>query len=87
MTATFIKSLGLNAFSISSGPHAVDVHNGRIIRIRPLHLDSQYTPEQIAPWKVERNGKTFQPLLKSLPAPFQLAYKNRVYSPTGLNIP
>ena len=87
MTATFIKSLGLNAFSISSGPHAVDVQNGRIIRIRPLHLDSQYTPEQIAPWKVERNGKTFQPLLKSLPAPFQLAYKNRVYSPNRIKYP
>jgi molybdopterin guanine dinucleotide-containing S/N-oxide reductase-like protein len=84
---TFVKSLGLNAFSISSGPHAVDVKNGRILRIRPLHLDSRYTLEQIAPWKVERNGKTFQPLLKTLPAPFQLAYKKRVYSPNRIKYP
>ncbi len=84
---TFIKALGLGAFAIASCPSAVDVKNGKIVRIRPLHYDSKYTREEIGPWKIERNGKTFEPILKSQPAPYMLAYKKRTYSPNRIRYP
>ena len=72
---TFIKALGLGAFAVASCPSAVDVKNGKIVRIRPLHYDSKYTEEEIAPWEIKRNGKTFKPLLKSQPAPYMLVIR------------
>ena len=45
------------------------------------------TWEKINPWKVVRNGKTFGPSRKSLPGPFSLAYKKRVYSPNRIKYP
>jgi trimethylamine-N-oxide reductase (cytochrome c) len=38
-------------------------------------------------WKIEKNGKTFKPVMKSLPSPFSLAYKKRVYSPNRIKYP
>ncbi|MBP1706628.1 MAG: molybdopterin oxidoreductase [Chloroflexi bacterium] len=84
---TFIKALGLGAFAIASCPSAVDVKNGKIVRIRPLHYDSRYNPEEFGTWKIERNGRTFEPLLKSQPAPYMLAYKKRTYSPNRILYP
>lgn len=84
---TFIKALGLASFAVASCPSAVDVKNGKIVRIRPLHYDSRYTEKEIAPWKIERNGKTFKPLMKSQPAPYMLAYKKRTYSPNRIKYP
>ena len=66
---TLLKALGLCAFTHGSSPSAVDVKDGRIIRIRPLHYDLKYTKEEIGPWKVERNGNTFKPTMKSAVAP------------------
>ena len=80
---TVIKSLALGGLLGGGAPSAVDVKNGRIVRIRPLHYDWKYPKEQFNPWKFERNGKTLKPLMKSLPSPFSLAYKKRAYSPTG----
>ena len=39
--------------SIASGgtggePTAVDSKDGKIVRIRPLHIDEKYTPEELA---------------------------------------
>jgi molybdopterin guanine dinucleotide-containing S/N-oxide reductase-like protein len=84
---TFIKALGLGAFAIASCPSAVDVKDGKIVRIRPLHYDSKYTREEIGTWQVKRNGKTFTPILKSQPAPYMLAYKKRTYSPNRIKYP
>ena len=36
---------------------------------------------------MEKNGKTLEPLYKSVPAPWSLAYKKRTYSPTGSSTP
>lgn len=55
---TYIKALGLASFAVASCPSAVDVKNGKILRIRPLHYDSKYTEKEISLWKIERNGKT-----------------------------
>jgi molybdopterin guanine dinucleotide-containing S/N-oxide reductase-like protein len=84
---TFIKALGLCSFANDSMPSAVDVKNGKIVRIRPLHYDWKYTREQIAPWHVERNGKAIEPDMKALNAPYMLAYKKRVYSPNRIKYP
>ena len=67
---TVYKSLGLMGLMGGGGPCAVDVKNGKIVRVRPLHYDSKYSAKKIAPFKYERNGKTFVPSLKSLPYSF-----------------
>jgi molybdopterin guanine dinucleotide-containing S/N-oxide reductase-like protein len=84
---TFVKALGLCSFAIGSCPSAVDTKSGKIVRIRPLGYDSKYTKEEIDPWKVTKNGKTFEPLMKSMPSPYMLAYKKRAYSPNRIKYP
>ena len=56
---TVIKSLGLSGGIYGAVPCAVDVKDGKVVRIRPLHFDSKYDPATLNPWKIEKNGKTF----------------------------
>jgi molybdopterin guanine dinucleotide-containing S/N-oxide reductase-like protein len=84
---TVLKSLALGGLLGGGGECAVDIKNGKIIRIRPLHYDWKYSREEMNPWKFERNGKTLEPNFKSLPSPFSLAYKKRVYSPNRIKYP
>jgi trimethylamine-N-oxide reductase (cytochrome c) len=65
----------------------VDVKDGKIVRIRPLHYDWKYDRKNLNPWKFQRNGKTLEPNWKSLPGPYSLAYKKRVYSPNRIMYP
>ena len=44
---TVIKGLGLSAASVHGSASCVDVKDGKIIRIRPLHYDWKYTKEEI----------------------------------------
>ena len=66
---------------------AVDVKDGKIIRIRPLHYDSKYKPEEFRPWKLEARGKVFDPGMKSMLTPFGIGYKKRIYSPNRILYP
>ena len=84
---TVIKALALGGLLGGGGECAVDVNNGRIIRIRPFHYDWKYDKKHLNPWKIKRNGKTLEPLMKSLPAPFSLSYKKRAYSPNRIKYP
>ncbi len=84
---TVIKTLSLGAGYTGGSPSAVDVQDGRILRIRPLHYDWRYKKEDFNPWSLKRDGKTLEPLLKSLPAPYYFAYKKRVYSPNRIKYP
>jgi molybdopterin guanine dinucleotide-containing S/N-oxide reductase-like protein len=84
---TVLKSLGQASFALNSDPSAVDVKDGKIIRIRPLHYDDQYTREEINPWKIEKDGKVIEPPLKAMIAPYMIAYKKRVYSPNRIKYP
>jgi molybdopterin guanine dinucleotide-containing S/N-oxide reductase-like protein len=84
---TVIKALALGAHWAGGGPCAVDVKDGKVVRIRPLRYDWKYPKEGIKTWKFERNGKILEPLMKSLPAPFSLAYRKRVYSPNRIKYP
>jgi trimethylamine-N-oxide reductase (cytochrome c) len=73
-------SLGANTVS-------VDVKDGRIARIRPLHYDTVYTEEELNAWKIEAKGKVFEPGMKTLPSPFCIAYKHRAYSANRIPYP
>ncbi len=84
---TLIKGTGFSSFSIGSHVAAVDVKDGKIVRIRPFHYDWKYKPEEFKPWKIEAKGKAFQPPLKSPVGPFGLGYKKRVYSPNRILYP
>jgi trimethylamine-N-oxide reductase (cytochrome c) len=68
-------------------PMRVDVKDGKIIRIRPLHFDEKYSLEHIQPWKIKARGKVLESHMKSLPYAFQMAYKKRVYSPNRILYP
>ena len=70
-----------------SNAAAVDVKDGKIVRIRPLHFDWKYKPEEMNPWKIEVRGKVFEAGMKTLLPPFTLGYKKRVYSPNRIKYP
>jgi molybdopterin guanine dinucleotide-containing S/N-oxide reductase-like protein len=84
---TVIRSIGLGA--MGAEPLCVDVKNGKIIRMRPLHYDEKYTNEELASvrWKIEARGKTYEPPMKALPGHLALPYKKLVYSPNRVKYP
>ena len=82
-----IKGLGFCSFATGSNVASVDVKNGRIVRIRPFHYEERYTKEDLNLWKIEQNGKTLEPSMKSLLPAYQLAYKKRTYSPNRIKYP
>jgi molybdopterin guanine dinucleotide-containing S/N-oxide reductase-like protein len=84
---TVFKALSLCGFSGGGNPCAVDVKNGRIVRVRPIHFDSIYSRKEINPWQLSRNSNTFELPLKSLPGPYPLAYKKRTFSPNRIKYP
>ena len=84
---TIVKGLSFGGVTDDANVAQVDVKNGKIIRIRPLHFDSKYKPEEFKPWKIEARGKVFEPTMKTLLPPFSLAYKNRVNSPNRTMYP
>jgi anaerobic selenocysteine-containing dehydrogenase len=84
---TVLKGLGQCSFTRNGDPAAVDVKDGKILRIRPLHFEDAYTKQELKPWKIEKDGKVLEPNLKSHLAPYMLAYKKRVYSPNRILYP
>ena len=84
---TFVKGLSFIGTGQDSNSSAVDVKNGKIVRIRPLHYDWKYRSEAFNPWKMEARGQAFEPSLKSLIPPYTLSYKKRVYSPNRILYP
>ncbi len=84
---TVIKALALGGLLGGGGECAVDVKDGKVVRIRPFHYDWKYEPEQFRPWKITRDGKDYRPLFKSVPSPFSLAYKKRTFSPNRIKYP
>jgi trimethylamine-N-oxide reductase (cytochrome c) len=84
---TVLKALGLGGFFGGGGEAMVDVKDGKIVRIRPFRYDWKYRREDVPSWKFEKDGKSLEPNWKSLPAPFSLAYKKRVYSPNRIKYP
>ena len=78
---TFVRTLSLMGIMGGGAEGMVDVKNGRIVRVRPLHYDWKYTKEELNPWKFEKNGKTLEPLMKSSTSPFSVwLIKNGLFS-------
>jgi len=84
---TVLRSLGLGGFFGGGAEGMVDVKNGKIVRIRPMRYGWKYDKEEVRQWKITKNGKTLEPTWKSLPGPFSLAYKKRVYSANRIQFP
>ena len=84
---SFVKGLGLNDFGGNGNVAIVDVKNGKVVRIRPLHYDWQYDKEKFNPWKMEVRGHVLEPGMKTTIPSFGLAYKKRVYSPNRIRYP
>jgi molybdopterin guanine dinucleotide-containing S/N-oxide reductase-like protein len=82
---TIIKGLGFCSIAADSNTVQIEIKDGKIVRIRPLHYDWKY--KNLKPWKIEARGKTFQPQMKSLIPPYSLGYKNRVFSPNRVPYP
>jgi len=83
----YVKALGFNGNVRDANTVVADVINGRLARIRPLHYDWKYKPEEFNPWKIEAQGQSFEPTMKSLIPPLSLGYKKRVYSPNRILYP
>ena len=73
---TVIKALALGGLLGGGGECAVDVKDDKIVRIRPFRYDWKYDRKDFNAWKITRNGKTFEPLFKSMPSPFSMAHGN-----------
>ena len=82
-----VKCLGFCGFGMGSNITEVDVKDGRVARIRPLHYDQLYTPEELNAWKIEARGHVLEPGMKSYPPPLSVAYKTRTYSPNRIPYP
>ena len=82
-----VKTLGFCGNGLSSNATRVDVKDGRIVRIRPVHYDENYTREDLRMWSLEKDGHTFDPGFKSLVPPLSLTYKMRTYSPNRVKYP
>jgi hypothetical protein len=63
---TVYRALSLSSYIGGGIPTAVDIKNDKIVRIRPMHYDLKYAPEQINAWKYSRNDKIYKPIMKSL---------------------
>ena len=80
---------GIAGGGTGGDPVAIDSKDGKVLRIRPLHWDAEYTTEELKDswWEIEVKGKKFSPVLKGTPNYFALAYKNRVYSKNRVRYP
>jgi anaerobic selenocysteine-containing dehydrogenase len=84
---SIVKGLGLNDFGGNGNASVINIKKGKILRIRPLHYDWRYDREKLNPWTMEARGQTFEPGMKTLIPPYELAYKKRVYSPNRILYP
>ena len=82
-----IKCIGFCGFGMGANITEVDVKDGRVARIRPLHYDQLYKPEDLNYWKIEKNGHVLEPGMASCPPPLATAYKMRAYSKNRLPYP
>ena len=70
-------------------PLAVDSKDGKIVRVRPLHWDMNYTKEELAPstWELNARGKKLEMPMKACPSYYAFAYKKKTYSKDRVKYP
>ena len=84
---TVLKNLGFCGFGGGTNTACVDVKDGKVVRIRPLHYDEHYTPEELNEWRYAGRGHTVRPGMKTFLPPISLSYKRRAYSPNRVPYP
>ncbi|MDD5925098.1 molybdopterin-dependent oxidoreductase, partial [Ellagibacter isourolithinifaciens] len=85
---TVVHNLGLEACGGGANMVAADVKDGKLVRIRPMSFENDYTKEELNYWVLEgRGGKTFEPGMKTPTPPFPLVYKRRTYSKNRIPFP
>ena len=85
---TVVHNLGFESFGGGANIVAADVLDGKLARIRPVHFENDYTKEELNYWTITgRDGKTFEPGMKSYTPPFPLVYKRRTYSKNRIPYP
>ena len=84
---TLIRDISFCGVANGANACMVDVKDGKILRVRPMHYDWKYERKELAPWVMRARGKTFEPSMKTLIPPFSLAYKKRVSSPARIPYP
>jgi molybdopterin guanine dinucleotide-containing S/N-oxide reductase-like protein len=86
---TCIKGLGFcgNEPLAGSNAAAIDVQDGRIVRIRPLHFNWHYPDLKESAWKLQVRGQLLESGDRTLLPPFSIGYKKRVYSPNRIKYP
>ena len=84
---TVYKTTGWCGFGSGSNAAAVDVKDGRIARIRPMHLDRVYCEDELNPWVIEARGHKLTCGTTTTLSPMAIAYKKRVYSKNRVPYP
>jgi molybdopterin guanine dinucleotide-containing S/N-oxide reductase-like protein len=84
---TFVKGFGFISQAADGNVTAVDVKDGKIVRLRPFPYDWKYDPKEYGEWEIKARGSSFKASKKSLLAPYILAYKKRCYSSTRILYP
>ena len=84
---TVIRGVSYAAFACGANTANVDVKDGRILRIRPLHYDDVCTPEERNAWTIKARGKEFAAGDKTMLPPISISYKKRVYSKNRIPYP
>ncbi len=84
---TVYKNTCWCGFGTGSNAAAVDVKDGRVARIRPLHLDRKYSLDELNPWIIEKNGHTLTSGVTTTIPPLAITYKNRIYSKNRVPYP
>ena len=84
---TIVRDMCFIGVSWGGNACMVDVKDGKVLRIRPARFYDQYTKDEVKPWVMHARAKTFDPGDKTLPPPFSIAYKKRVFSPARIRFP
>jgi anaerobic selenocysteine-containing dehydrogenase len=84
---TVLRALGLGGLYGGGAEGMIDVKDGKILRVRPFRFDWKYERSKVRGWKFEKDGKKLEASWKSMPSPYSLAYKKRVYSPNRIKYP
>lgn len=84
---TVYMATGWCGFGLGSDAAAVDVKDGRIARVRPLHLTEKYPEEYLNRWKMTVRGHSLESDTKTLISPLAVGYKKRAYSKNRVPYP
>ena len=84
---TIVRDMCFIGISWGGNACMVDVKDGKVLRIRPARFYDEYTKDEVKPWVMRARGRTFDPGEKTLPPPFSIAYKKRVFSPARIRYP